>query len=79
MELEGQGREIIMGLTRLLLLGPIYNIAINGQPKQIYRQNIWDMVATAFAIQAILDLEDCRGLKITDRTRHFSNILVKRI
>ena len=61
MELEGQGRGIIMGVTRLLLLGPIYNIANNGQRKQIYRQSIVDMVATAFAIQAILDLEDCRG------------------
>ena len=29
MELEGQGRGIIMGVTRLLLLGPFYSIQTN--------------------------------------------------
>ena len=33
LELEEEGHGIIMGVTRLLLLGPFYYIAINGQPK----------------------------------------------
>ena len=40
LELEGQGRGIIMWVTRLLLLGLFNYIAINAQPKQIYWQCI---------------------------------------
>ena len=32
LELEGQGRDIIMGVTRLLLLGPFYTIQANFMP-----------------------------------------------
>ena len=38
LEPVGQGRGIIMGVTRLLLLGPFYYIAIICQPKHFHLQ-----------------------------------------
>ena len=71
LEPEGQGRGIIMGVTRLLLLGPFYYIHVICQPKHFHRQwyvirnlekimqKIWQNWTWIEFIQWLLTLSAC--------------------
>ena len=52
LEPEGQGRGIIMGVTRLLLLGPFYTIKM--QFYVLFCTRLYDMVCNDFSLKKFL-------------------------